>query len=152
MRTQDNIVLRNAIKNDVNEIYALEQRCFEQDAFTIRQFFYLVGKANSEFVVVFLKNILVAYLIILKRKNSKKFRIYSIAIAPEARGLGIGKMLMEYAEEISHKEGIRKISLEVSEKNTVAINLYRSKNYKLIARKENYYADGSAAFVMIKEI
>ena len=152
MRTQDNVVLRNATKNDVNEIYALEQRCFEQDAFSIRQFFYLVAKANSEFVVVCQEKIIVAYLIILKRKNSKKLRIYSIAIAPEARGLGMGKMLMEYAEKISHKEGIKKISLEVNEKNNVAINLYKRQNYKLIARKENYYADGSAAFVMIKEI
>ncbi len=136
MRTQDNVVLRNASKNDVNEIYALEQRCFEQDAFSIRQFSYLVGKANSEFVVVCQKNIIVAYLIILKRKNSKQYRIYSIAIAPEARGLGMGKMLMEYAEKISHKEGIKKISLEVSEKNTVAINLYKSQNYQLISRKK----------------
>jgi len=150
MREPDNIEIRKASKKDLDEICELEQICFHEDAFSKRQFSYLIKKAKGEFVVV-RKNKLIAYLIFLRRKNSKKYRIYSIAIAPEARGLGIAKKLLEYAEGVALKNNIHQISLEVSENNESAINLYLKQKYQIAGSKPDYYFDGSSAIIMEKE-
>jgi len=97
------------------------------------------------------KNKIIAYLIFLKRKNSRKYRIYSIAIAPEARGLGIASKLLIYAESRAIKSNIHQIALEVSEKNTSAISLYKKHGYRELGFRPSYYSDGSAAIIMIKD-
>ena len=151
MNISDEINIEKASIKDSEEIYALEQICFDEDAFSKKQFIYLVKKSKSEFVVVRKGGKIIAYLIVLKRKNSKHYRIYSIAILPEARGLGIGKRLLEYAEKTALKNNTHKISLEVNENNYAAIHLYAKHGYLKVGYRLGYYADGSPALIMTKE-
>lgn len=141
-----------ACREDVNEIVELENASFSSDAFSKKRFLYLISKANSEFIIVRKEHNLVAYLIILKRKNSIRYRIYSLAIAKEAQGKGLAKRLLNYAEQQAKKELKREISLEVSENNLSAINLYKSQSYQVIGVKENYYSDGNNALLMLKRL
>lgn len=147
-----NIKIEKAQAGDLNEILELEKQCFFSDAFLRHQFYYFIHKSKSEFVVVRDPYKIIAYLIIQIRKNSLKYRIYSLAIAPEARGTGIGKKLLEYAERLARKNNIKKITLEVSEKNVAAINLYKKKGFQIEKTRAGYYADGSPAWIMVKEI
>ncbi|MGM0408756.1 MAG: ribosomal protein S18-alanine N-acetyltransferase [Bacteroidota bacterium] len=147
-----NVKIEKAHPGDLNEIMELENQCFLSDAFSRHQFYYFIHKSKSEFVVVRNHNKIIAYLIIQSRKNSRKYRIYSLAIAPEARGQGIGKKLLEYAEQLAKKNHIQKITLEVSEKNESAINLYKKQGYQIEKTRAGYYADGSPAWIMVKEI
>lgn len=151
MKTLPDIKIHKATKADIDEIFALEQICFDKDAFSKKQFAYLVTKANGEFVLVRRNRKVLAYLIMLKRKNSRHYRIYSIAILPEARGLGIAKKLLEFAEKTALKNNTQKISLEVGENNLAAINLYLNQGYQKVGVRSNYYADGSDALIMTKE-
>ena len=152
MNELTDLLIIPAKKSDVNEIFALEQLCFKSDTFSKSQFYYLVTKAKSEFVIIRKNKKIIAYLIALKRKNSNQLRIYSLAIAPESRGLGIAKMLLNYTDEISLKKKINKISLEVSENNYAAISLYKKHGYQIVGEKREYYSDGSNALIMIKSI
>lgn len=151
MNISTDIKIEKASKADIDEIFALEQVCFNEDAFSKRQFSYLVSKANGEFVLVRRNREIMAYLIMLKRKNSRHYRIYSIAILPEARGLGIATILLEFAEKAALKKSTHKISLEVSENNFAAVNLYLKQGYQKVGNRSNYYADGSDALIMTKE-
>lgn len=151
MTKSNNIKIQKASKTDLEGICMLEETCFQDDAFSKRQFCYLLKKANGEFVVVKRNKKLVAYLIFLRRKNSKKYRIYSIAIDPVARGLGIAKMLLEHAEKAALENNIHQISLEVSENNHSAINLYQRQGYQTLGFRPGYYSDGSSAIIMSKE-
>ncbi len=54
--------------------------------------------------------------------------IYDIVVDPKFRGNGLGKMLMEKAEEFA-QEMNRDIGLFVHEDNTSAINLYKKEDY-----------------------
>ncbi|MFP4023625.1 MAG: ribosomal protein S18-alanine N-acetyltransferase [Thiohalospira sp.] len=137
---------------DLNKIIELEKQCFFSDAFFRHQFYYFINKSKSEFVVVRKHDKIIGYLIIQIRKNSLKYRIYSIAIAPEARGMGIGKKLLEYTEQLARKNKIQKITLEVSEKNIAAINLYKKQGYRVVKTRAGYYTDGSSAWIMVKDI
>ncbi len=147
-----NIKIEKAQPGDLNEILELEKQCFFSDAFLQHQFYYFIHKSKSEFVVVRNPDKIIAYLIIQIRKNSRKYRIYSLAIAPEARGTGIGKELLEYAERLARKNNIPIITLEVSEKNVAAVNLYKKKGFQIEKTRAGYYADGSPAWIMVKEI
>lgn len=152
MSNLDNIKFEKAKPCDLNEILELEKHCFLSDAFSRRQFYYLINKSKSEFVVVRNNHKIIAYLIIQTRKNSLKYRIYSLAIAPEVRNLGVGKKLLDYAEQLARKNNMHKITLEVSEKNAPAINLYTKHGFRTEKTNSGYYADGSSALVMMKEL
>jgi|AMQJ01.1.fsa_nt_gi ribosomal-protein-alanine acetyltransferase len=152
MSNLDELKLELALKKDVKELISLEKICFQEDAFSKRQITYLITKAKGEFIVIRRNNKIIAYLIISKRENSKQIRIYSIAIAPEARGLGLAKRLMNYVEDVCKQESKERISLEVSKENTPAIHLYQSLGYEIVSERPNYYANGGNALLMLKRI
>jgi len=54
-----------------------------------------------------------------------------IALAPEARGLGIGKLLMDRAEDWARAEGYRLLHVEVFAANERAIDIYTAAGYSL---------------------
>lgn len=152
MSGTDNLKLELAKKKDVKELISLEKICFQEDAFSKNQITYLITKAKGEFIVIRKSNKIIAYLILSKRENSKQLRIYSIAIAPEARGLGLAKRLMNYTEEVCKKELKDRITLEVSKENLPAITLYQSMGYRIVGERPNYYANGGSALLMLKRI
>lgn len=53
-----------------------------------------------------------------------------IAIHPEARGLGLGRLLMEYLHCEARRRGAARIRLKVYPGNTAAVALYRSLGYE----------------------
>jgi ribosomal protein S18 acetylase RimI-like enzyme len=58
--------------------------------------------------------------------NSGEAFINNVFVRTEARGKGLGKRLMNGAQEYAQASGdVNKLSLDVSTKNTAAINLYR---------------------------
>jgi GNAT superfamily N-acetyltransferase len=54
-------------------------------------------------------------------------------VAPEARGLGLGKRLLEVLEERARAVGYRKVRLETERSLTEAQQLYRSAGYREVA-------------------
>lgn len=65
--------------------------------------------------------------------------IYNISVVPEAQGLGVGKHLMQHAEELARKSGHGVLGLMVSSHNTRARALYEKLEFhptNLIMRKQ----------------
>jgi ribosomal protein S18 acetylase RimI-like enzyme len=56
--------------------------------------------------------------------------IYDIFVKEEFRGKGIGKKLLDKADEYCRKNGYSRIGLEVSTANESAINLYNKAGFK----------------------
>ena len=90
----------------------------------------------------YFENILAGYLITYDNVDS--LDIFEIAVDKNFRKKGIASKLLNRINDE------RKILLEVSEKNRVAINLYKKNGFKMISRRKNYYLDGSDAIVMIR--
>ncbi len=146
------INIRLATRLDVNQLIDLENKCFNTDRFSKNQFKYLVEKANG-FVFIFEnEKKIIGSIILLKRKNSKILRIYSIAVNPNYQGQGIAGKLLKQAEKIAIDYKMRILSLEVKTTNESAIRLYQKRGFNTISAKENYYNDGNTALVMQKEI
>lgn len=55
--------------------------------------------------------------------------IHDLAVAPQFRGRGISKLLLQKAEEIARQLGCCKLTLEVLEGNTIAQSAYRACGY-----------------------
>lgn len=52
-----------------------------------------------------------------------------IYIHPDARGMGLGKLLMQFLHAIAKRKGAKKIRLKVYSDNVVALKLYESLGY-----------------------
>ncbi len=69
-----------------------------------------------------------------------------LAVAPEARGNGIGRHLLGHFIEDAKKNGAERIHLEVREGNP-AIRIYEAAGFAQVNRRRNYYrGSGGAGF------
>ncbi len=58
-------------------------------------------------------------------------------ISPEARGLGLGRSLLEELERQAQTKGVKVVRLETNRALNEAITLYRSSSYKDVAAFSN---------------
>ncbi|WP_241489296.1 ribosomal protein S18-alanine N-acetyltransferase [Leucobacter celer] len=79
--------------------------------------------------------------------------IQTIAVAPEARGGGHGRRLMNALLDEAARRGVREVFLEVRADNPVAQALYRSLGFAEIGVRPRYYQpEGVDAVVMKLEM
>lgn len=62
--------------------------------------------------------------------------IASLAVAPEARGQGVGFRLLQEAQMIAEERGLDRLTLDVSPTNTPALNLYSKFGFRFTGKKE----------------
>ena len=74
--------------------------------------------------------------------------LLNITVAPESRGLGLSRKLMQLMIQETIREEIPRILLEVRESNLTAIRLYESCGFKKTHERSGFYADGESAWVM----
>ena len=72
-------------------------------------------------------------------ESNKILDLYSIFISPKYRNRGVASSMINNALIHCKANSIDKITLEVNEKNTKAINFYKKKNFINIGRRRNYY-------------
>lgn len=86
-----------------------------------------------------------AALVVLVRRNTGIARIYSVVVAPDARGRGLAAALIGRAEAYARRVGKREMMLEVRADNVAAHALYLRLGYVEQHRLPGYYEDGSDA-------
>jgi [ribosomal protein S18]-alanine N-acetyltransferase len=146
------IGIRQALLSDIPRILEIEQQSFRHEAFPKRQFISLLKSKNSIFLVAESNHEISGYILLLKRKNCKSLRIYSIAVDPDSRGMQTGSKLLQKAELISEELNLKTISLEVHQQNHAAINFYLKHGFIIIKKIQDYYNSGEHAFKMKKTI
>jgi ribosomal-protein-alanine N-acetyltransferase len=82
--------------------------------------------------------------------------VFTIAVIPEARRLGIGSLLLDAAETVCRKQGAWRILLDVAEDNPTARALYAQSGYIEVNKRKGYYPRANrpavAALVMAKRL
>lgn len=81
--------------------------------------------------------------------HEDEYYIDTICVAPDARGLGIGTMLLRFAEEQARKFGHTKLALNVETGKTKARRLYEREGF---AVKEPWEIIGEPFYHMVKEL
>lgn len=95
---------------------------------------------------------LIAYTMFAISSVYETAEILSLAVAPARRRQGIGSALVARVERLSADGDARTMMLCVRPDNREAVNLYLSRGYKVLARCDGYYEDGSDADMMIKHL
>lgn len=82
-----------------------------------------------------------------------ELHVGNIAVAREAQGRGVGRLLLARALEAAVKRGAALATLEARESNARAIGLYERFGFRPVAIRKRYYADsGEDAIVMIADL
>jgi ribosomal protein S18 acetylase RimI-like enzyme len=83
--------------------------------------------------------------IVLVARRGWTCRIAAMAVAPEARGKGFGKRIMQGVSREAVARGDRSMLLEVFEHNTPAVNLYKGLGFSPIRRLVGYHRESGRA-------
>lgn len=138
-------MIRDARLSDLDALVALEERCFEIDRFSRRQFRYLITRAQGRLLVDERRGKLIGYVLVLFRRGTSLARLYSIAVSPRARGKGAGRDLLEAAEKAAVEANCAYLRLEVRRDNADSIRLYRRAGFRKLGELGDYYEDGMEA-------
>ena len=142
-------MIRAASLADLPGLVALEDSFPEVDRFDRRTWRRLLAGQTATLVHES-DGAIDASAVLLFRQGSAIARLYSISVAPAARGRGLGARLLAACEQQAVLHGAAALRLEVRSTNSSATRLYVAAGYRVIARIESYYPDGEAALRMEK--
>lgn len=74
----------------------------------------------------------------LARRVVDESELLLLAVIPERRGEGIGRMLLDHFLAEARENGIKRVHLEVRDGNA-AIAIYRAFEFEPVGRRRNYY-------------
>ena len=86
------------------------------------------------------------------QKITDEVEISFIAVHPNHQRKGAGKELMNNLLAICEKENVKRIILEVSNKNYNAMDFYEDHGFETISIRKKYYRDGSDAILKEKKM
>lgn len=147
----DNLEIRPAILNDINNIIKIEKKCFNEfDRFKVYQLTRFIKNPKGSIYtdVIIYNKIIIGWAAFFSRSNSNFIRLYSLCITPEFSGKGIASIYLKNKIEY-FKDKYKGITLEVRISNQKAINLYKKFNFQVKNIIPKYYSDGEDAYKMI---
>ena len=129
--------------------------CYELDSNTIclwtkKQWESEFNKRGVKVVAISLKNKIIGIYVIQIIIDEAHINYFSIE--QKFRRKGYGSFLMSFLIKQSKKLRIKKLLLEVSEKNSTAEAFYSKFNFLTVGIRKNYYKDGSDAILKEKKI
>ena len=89
------------------------------------------------------------------KKIDDFIEIYSIFVVPEYRNKGVAKNFLDCCLKYCKKNKLKKIILDVNEKNLNAIRFYKKHNFIFSGRRKNYYRNEESfndSFTMLRII
>jgi len=138
--------------DDLDDLCQIEDRCFKIDRMSRRSFKWMIQKGNCDFILAKQDAVTIAYILILYHRGTHLARIYSFAVLPEARGQGVGEVLLHHGEKLAASRNCIYMRLEVHVKNQAAIRLYERNGYKPFGMISDYYEDHADALRYQKRI
>lgn len=134
--------IRDAGLTDLGALVRLENESFESDRLTRRQLRYLMTRARARVLVAEdLSGLLLGYVLVLFSKSTSVARLYSIAVAREARGQGVGRALVAAAEAAAWEQERAYMRLEIRRDNLASQALFEGAGYRRFGVLSDYYED-----------
>lgn len=143
-----NCIVRDFDVADAEALYQIELSCFTSP-WSLAQFECIHKFDYAHFFVCEFDGVTVGFSGIYCLGDAE---LVNIAVLPEYRGKGIGKLLLSHSLQKAKELGCENMLLEVRRSNDNAIKLYESFGFIKISERKRYYADPvEDALVMIKE-
>lgn len=139
MKTTSNEITKQTPEKEINytaEIAKLEKICFPDDFWSEESVKSSLQRADILYGLEFSEGKAIGYF--LAAASFEEGELYRIAVLPEYRGQGVGKILMKKFLRSLPKD-TQKVFLEVRESNKSAIGLYEKFGFTKISTRKNYY-------------
>jgi ribosomal-protein-alanine N-acetyltransferase len=138
------VSLDRMTEHDLLEVVALEEMCnlspwgwnaYHTELQSVANSLMLVARDTSSRSEA--EHAIVGF--IVARELADEIHINNVAVKPEFRGRGIGRMLMKTALAWGRERNARQAVLEVRAGNDTAHQLYRGCGFEVIGRRRRYY-------------
>ena len=140
---------------DLDELYAIEEVCFElPDRFGRRYMGQLVVSPNGATWIAEQEGRMAGFAIVEWAQDADEPIAYieTIEVLPADRGQGVGSQLLARIEASASSANAAWIWLHVDAGNQGAIRLYEANGYSCEGREEDYYGPGRAALIYAKRL
>jgi ribosomal protein S18 acetylase RimI-like enzyme len=137
--------IREAAAGDIDGLLELENHCFDIDRLSRRSFRRFINRKRATLLVAVEDGKLLGYVLVLYRAGTSLARLYSMAVTLDARGRGIGSVLLAAGEKAAMDKDCVAMRLEVREDNRSAIGIYETAGYRHFGRYPDYYEDHADA-------
>lgn len=137
---------------DLDALVHIERQCFDSDRLSRRSFRHFLQRGKGALLVCETGEAVVGYVLVHIHAGTVLARLYSFAVLPETQGSGIGRTLLEAAEQTAREQGCLAIRLEIRRDNERAKALYLSAGYREFEQLEDYYEDHQDAVRMEKSL
>lgn len=131
--------VRTAAGGDLEAIVAIERAAFTdpwtRDAFAG----YIEGAGARVAVAADARDAVLGYSVLMLAGEDAD--LANLAVAPAARGLGVGRALIGDVLAAARASGVARLFLEVRESNGRAITLYEAAGFRTVGRRRRYYRD-----------
>jgi [ribosomal protein S18]-alanine N-acetyltransferase len=161
--------LRDYRPEDFDSLWSIDQKCFSPGiAYSRRELgiyirrrgsFTIVAEGPSERTHALSASIVNPVIFnpgivgfIVAEASRGVGHVISIDVLPEARRSGVGSKLLAMAEERLCSEGCRAVRLETAVDNGSALSFYKRHLYHVIKAVSRYYANGTDALLLEKEL
>ena len=130
------LAIRRATRGDVQRVAEIERASFS-DPWTPGAFRSAAEEENLLFLVAEHEGVVVGYSVSWCVVDQAE--LANLAVASEARGIGIGGRLLDAAVDAAREAGCESMHLEVRESNAAARALYASRGFEEVGRRRRYY-------------
>jgi ribosomal-protein-alanine N-acetyltransferase len=144
--------LRSFRPQDLPKLYEIDHACFAPGiSYSQGELARFTGHRLSQTWVVEDAGEIIGFLI-AKREPRKILHIVTIDVVEAWRRRGVGSVMMDAAEQWARENELCLIGLETAQDNLVAQRFYGRRGYRKVDKVEGYYADGGAAWIMVKDL
>ena len=132
---------------DVDAVFEIEKQCFAIPWSRGSFLKEVTENACARYLVVREDGVPIAYagmwLVLFEA------HITNIAVRPDRRGMGYGKMITEALIQLAADTGMGSMSLEVRRSNAVAQSLYKKLGFVEVGCRKKYYADNNEDAILM---
>jgi len=141
--------IETATEADFADLWRLERECFDEERRASRRSLRHSLRSPRQCVRLLRRTaggpaVASATLML----HPRTVRIYSVAVAPAAQGLGLGKALVQDAVELAAAAGAAQVSLEVDALDAALVAWYERQGFARVQRLDDYYGPGRPALRM----
>src|SRR3569623_1299183 len=134
-------MIRDATLDDLDALVEVENRCFDSDRLSRRNFRYLLTKGNAETVIVEDGGVIRGYAMLLFNTGTSLARMYSLAVDPAQQRKGIASALLRASEDSARAHDAVTLRLEIRKDNAASIGLFKRHGYREFGIYTDYYED-----------
>jgi ribosomal protein S18 acetylase RimI-like enzyme len=134
-------MIRRATLDDLDALVRIEDKCFDTDRLSRRNFRYLLIKGNAETLVEEKDGVVRGYAMLLFNAGVSLARLYSLAVDPAYQRMGVAAQLVEASEITARQNDCVSLRLEIRKDNRASIGLFKRLGYREFGEHADYYED-----------